>query len=199
MPVFLGFLLNTKTKQEFVAPTEADTRAHAEHNLTLQYPSPLYTLLTTYGRGEMDKILADVDRWPGLPSKLQPTTEQLLQNVSVRKGLPPLHQPKAQPAFDGARIEQVRQAVRDSSPEVQALAARLLAATSAPMPTPPMPTPPMPEGYQKANVYQPVAPRASASAYGRAAAPEPLPAAPIAASAKPAARPSLIDVLKAIR
>lgn len=193
MPIFLGFLLNTKTKQEFVAPTEAESRAEAEHNLTLQYPSPLYTLLTTYARGEMGKILADIDRWPGLPSKIQPTMEQLLQKVSVSRTLPPLHQPKAQPAFDGARIEQVRQAVRDSAPEVQALAARLLAATTAPQPLPPVP-----EAYRNSHVSQPVVPRAPVAAYGRAEAAEALPAAPVIAP-KHAERPSLIAVLKAIR
>lgn len=218
MPIFLGFFINTKTKQEFVAPTEAETRSGAEHNLTLQYPSPLYTLLTTYERKEMDSILANLDRWPGLPSKVQPSMEQLLQNVSVSKTLPPLHHPKTQAptAFDGARIEQVRQAVRDTAPEVQALAARLMAATVAPQPTPPFAD----------TAYRTAAPAAKApassilpaisSAYPKTAAapanrfggyaePAPqLPSAPAMAApgqgkATVTARPSLIDVLKTLR
>lgn len=134
MPVFLGFFINTTTRDEFVAPVEANDRKHAEDQLHASYPAPAYSLLTTYERRELDNIMAGIDRWPGLPSKIQPPLDALLGRVRVSNGtLPPLPTAKAAAKADGAQITReqvdlVRQAVKGHVPEVQALAARLLAA-----------------------------------------------------------------------
>lgn len=130
MPMFLGFLKNTVTHEEFVAPVEADARGTAEMALAAEYPSAVYKLLTVYERREIEHVLAGLARWPGLPSRVQPTMEQLMARVKVGgRSLPAMpNQPVIPQHIDGARIQQVRNAVQGNSPEIQALAARLLAA-----------------------------------------------------------------------
>ena len=185
MALFLGFMKNTVNGEEFVAPAEADDRVGAEVLLLRQYPAEAYALLTVYEKRELTRALEQVERWPGVPSKVQPSLEQLLSRVSARAGkLPPL--PNQRPAavaapvapaaaFDSARIEQVRNAVRGTSPEIQALAARLLAA-----------------GMGSATAEEPVAAPVANRFGGRMEAAPDVPAAA-------ANRPSLISVLKAMR
>ncbi len=145
MTTMLGFMLNTISHEEFVAPIEAETREEAEFLLAAQYPTGPYKILTIYGQKEMQSILTSLERWPGLPSKVQPKLDDLLTRVRARTGsLPPLKPtPPAKPVLDGARIEQVRDFARGMDKDTQALAARLLAAEAGlatPAPTP-MPTP----------------------------------------------------------
>lgn len=196
MGLFFGFMKNAVTGEEFVAPMEAEERVGAEVLLLRQYPAPAYALLTVYEKRELTRALEQVERWPGVPSKVQPPLEQLLSRVSVQRGkLPPLPQQRvasapvqapasAAAAFDSARIEQVRNAVRGTSPEIQALAARLLAAGMGA---------PVAEAVRAAPVAQPqVQPQASRFG-GRMEAEAEVPAVATAN------RPSLISVLKALK
>lgn len=130
MTTFLGFFKNNMTAEEFVAPVDAETRNDAEWVLIRQYPQGIYSLLTIYARTEVEKIMTNIDRWPGLASKVQPSIEQMMSRVSVGTRLPPMPNQRVveTPAIDGARIERVREAVKGAAPEVQELAARLLAA-----------------------------------------------------------------------
>jgi hypothetical protein len=129
MATYLGFLKNLTNGEEFVAPVDTISRDKAESLLRETYPQGIYGLLTVYERREMENILTNIDRWPGVPSKVQPSLEQVLAKVSVsrRGGLPPMPHQRNQAQIDGARVEQVRGAAQGMAPEVQALAARLLA------------------------------------------------------------------------
>lgn len=129
MATFLGFYKNNMTGDEFVAPVEAESRGDAEWMLARQYPAGVYSLLTIYARKEMEKILADLERWPGLASKVQPSMEQMMARVRVGTKLPPLPARSANevaPRVDGARIAQVQKAAKDVDPRAQELAMRLL-------------------------------------------------------------------------
>ena len=130
MTTFLGFFKNNMTAEEFVAPTEAGSRNDAEWQLLRQYPQGIYSLLTIYAHGEMKRVMGEIERWPGMASKPQPSVDQLLAKVSVStRGLPPMPgQQRVEQDFDGGRIERMREAVKGTSAEVQELAARLLAA-----------------------------------------------------------------------
>lgn len=131
MVTFLGFFKNNMTGDEFVAPVDAESRNDAEWMLVRQYPSGVYSLLTIYARKEMEKILADVERWPGLASKVQPTVDQLLSRVTVGTRLPPLPTRSVNettPRVDGARIAQVKAAAAGVNAQAQALALKLLKA-----------------------------------------------------------------------
>lgn len=139
MAIFLGFFKNRRNGEDFVVPVDADHHGEAMMMLGQSYPSPHYVMLTVYARREIETILSGIDRWPGLPSKIQPPAEDLmakLSNVRVQQGgLPPM--PKAQ--ADGGRVEtvqekiaQVRAMVRGQTDEVQALTAQLTASARAP-------------------------------------------------------------------
>lgn len=88
---FLGFLMNRQTKEEFVAPVAADDLAIAKMELMMAYPESRYVLQTIYSRKEIEHVLAGVDRWPGLASKVQPPLTTDLSKVTAQMGgLPPL-------------------------------------------------------------------------------------------------------------
>lgn len=89
---FLGFLMNRSSREEFVAPVVAEEALEARRELFKAYPESRYALLTVYTRAELEHVLQSVDRWPGLPSKVQPP---LTQSAPVRVqtgGLPKLPQ-----------------------------------------------------------------------------------------------------------
>ena len=89
--MFLGFLQNRQSKEEFVAPVMTDDLAVAKAELARTYPESRYILQTIYSRAELEHVLKSVDRWPGLPSKVQPPLTTDLSKVSAQVGgLPPL-------------------------------------------------------------------------------------------------------------
>jgi hypothetical protein len=191
MATYLVFLKNTVTHEEFVAPLQAAKREEAMARAAAAYPAPAYSHLTCYGMDEMQRIMADVQRWPGVASKVQPTLETLMRNVrdNTARGLPPMptrtpvqaaavSSPAAPPATPGVVVSQGPRAAGTATNVVDAL--RAARATQAVVnhtqdaPRPAMPAP---------------APAVSVSA-----------AAPKVDRMAPMARPqSVIDVLKAMR
>lgn len=88
---FLGFYLNRRTSEEFVAPVQASDMAQARVQLGQAYPDSRYQLLTVYARKEIEHVLSGIDRWPGLPNKIQEPLRADLSKVTARtSGLPPL-------------------------------------------------------------------------------------------------------------
>ncbi len=110
MTLFLGFMMNRANREEFVAPVDAADPTTARMELFAAYPESRYQLLTVYSRAELDHVLSGIDRWPGLPSKVQEPVRTDLSNVTARTGgLPPL------PGQVQAKVEQV-DAARDTQP-----------------------------------------------------------------------------------
>ncbi|RYG61195.1 MAG: hypothetical protein EON60_04455 [Alphaproteobacteria bacterium] len=88
---YLGFLQNRASKDEFVAPVQADDVATARMELARAYPESRYILQTIYSRSEIEHVLSGIDRWPGVASKVQPPLTTDLTKVTARTGgLPPL-------------------------------------------------------------------------------------------------------------
>ncbi|RYG60555.1 MAG: hypothetical protein EON60_06765 [Alphaproteobacteria bacterium] len=88
---YLGFLQNRASKDEFVAPVQADEVATARIELGRAYPESRYLLQTIYSRSEIEHVLSGIDRWPGVASKVQPPLTADLTKVTARTGgLPPL-------------------------------------------------------------------------------------------------------------
>ncbi len=88
---YLGFLMNRSDKEEFVAPVVANELTEAKRELQKAYPDSRYALLTVYTRSELENVLKGVDRWPGLPSKVQAPLAEKTAPVRVSTGgLPPL-------------------------------------------------------------------------------------------------------------
>ena len=88
---YLGFLMNRQNREEFVAPVQAPDVTTARMELGVAYPESRYILQTVYSRTEMEHVLAGIDRWPGVPSKVQPPLTTDLSKVTARTGgLPPL-------------------------------------------------------------------------------------------------------------
>lgn len=107
---FLGFYLNRRTSEEFVAPVKADDVAQARIQLGQAYPDSRYQLLTVYSRQEIEHVLSGIERWPGLPSKVQEPLRADLSKVTARtQGLPPL------PGQVQAKVETI-DAATDSQP-----------------------------------------------------------------------------------
>lgn len=86
------FFKNNVTKDEFVLPVQADSRDAAMMLAVDKYPSPVYTALTAYSARELNTVLANAERWPGVASKVQPTLDSLMARVrvNVSSNLPPL-------------------------------------------------------------------------------------------------------------
>ena len=107
---FLGFYLNRRTSEEFVVPVEASDATEARMQLGVAYPDSRYQLLTVYSRKELEHVLSGIERWPGLPSKIQEPVRADLSKVTARtSGLPPL------PGQVQARVETV-DATTDTQP-----------------------------------------------------------------------------------
>lgn len=88
---YLGFMQNRQSKEEFVAPVRAEDVATARMALGQAYPESRYMVQTIYSRTELEHVLAGVDRWPGVASKVQPPLTTDLSKVTARTGgLPPL-------------------------------------------------------------------------------------------------------------
>lgn len=138
--LYLAFIRNTITGETFMAPSVATTEIQAESVLRETYPSAAYAINLLYPAHEVQKYLGELERWPGLPSKVQPKLTDLLANQRIRAqmgGLPPLHkaQPAAQPVdfvglgspYTREQVEHIRTIAKGMPTETQALAARLLA------------------------------------------------------------------------
>lgn len=107
---FLGFFMNRATREEFVAPVDAEDTTIARMEFSSAYPESRFQLLTIYSRKELEHVLAGIDRWPGLPSKVQEPVRTDLSKVTANtRGLPPL------PGQVQAKIETV-DAASDSQP-----------------------------------------------------------------------------------
>lgn len=67
MERFITFIKNNKTGEEFISMRKALSGAH--ENVVLQeqvkYPSPKFTIHTTYTDIELRDILETLDRWTG--------------------------------------------------------------------------------------------------------------------------------------
>lgn len=88
---YLGFLMNRADREEFVAPVVAPDLIEAKREIQKAYPDSRYALLTVYTRTELEHVLQGVDRWPGLPSKVQAPLSDKTAPVRVSTGgLPPL-------------------------------------------------------------------------------------------------------------
>lgn len=205
MPEFLGFLRNLANESEFVAPVQAADRAAAAAALGEQYPESLYRLHTIYARRELEQILENLTRWPGVASTVQPPLEQMLSRVNGRTGgLPPMPKadagrvqavvasPAATPvAMAATQADEIRKleelqamAVKLNIPGAQALAMKLLAeARGAALPV-----------NQTMSMGAPDS--APASARGVSEASAPLPAMPAAAQS---GGTSAIFMLKQLR
>lgn len=72
---YLVFLKNTKTQEEFTAPTTASKGAHhvAMQNIQKQYPTPQFQIHTAYSEDELKNALQSFDRWPGLNNSIKRT------------------------------------------------------------------------------------------------------------------------------
>ena len=147
--LYLGFMRNTITGEAFIAPAHGASAAAAESLLRETYPSAAYAITTLYPAQDVQKYLIELERWPGLPSKVQPKLADLLANQRIRAqqgGLPPMPNRVPQPVqapvngFNAAQVDQIRTIAKGMPAETQALAARLLAgglkaqAAQAPMP-----------------------------------------------------------------
>jgi len=95
---YLVFLLNIQTGEEFVAPVTAPSRAEALARVSAKYPpQQLFAIQTCYPVSELQRLLTEAGRWPGVASA---APRQLNPRVSFGSALPPLpgQQPVAQAA-----------------------------------------------------------------------------------------------------
>jgi hypothetical protein len=190
--VQLAFLRNSITAELFMAPAIGVNATEAEANLRETYPSAVYNLMALYPAASVQRYLADLHRWPGLPSKTQPSLTDLLASLRIRSqtgGLPPLHRQPAKPAehypagLNAAQVAQVQTIAKGMPPETRELAARLLGVTPAAAAVIP----------DNAN---PFAPAASAQPAAKLHPFAPRPATP---RANPVPQGSLKDALAALR
>jgi hypothetical protein len=156
---FLGFLVNSLTGEHFIAATEGANPHEAAASLRETYPSVAYQILTIYQAQAVQKYLADAQRWPTLPSRVQPKLADLLATQRIRTqlgGLPPLKKAAATPAhphLNAAQIQQIKTIAQGMPAETQAMAARLLVGSVAPLAAKPQeapaPTPRQPQAQPK--------------------------------------------------
>lgn len=170
---YLVFIRNMQSLQDFSVPAEAPTAAGAQATIAPRYPTPAYMVLAAFSTAELQAMLDDATRWPGVASTVQPPLEQLLARVSAGTKLPPLHRGQSAPQPTGARL----QTHHDVVPGAMANEAK--AAQHGGWQT----TLNVPEA--SAYAYQPPANRAPTTA-------------PITAAAPTQGR-SVIDILKALR
>jgi hypothetical protein len=91
MAMYVLFLQNLATQEEFVAGIDAAGMDAAKLGARVTYPAKSYALLTCYAQAELETILTNLKRWPGVPSKVQPAADEVNPRVQVSVGkLPPL-------------------------------------------------------------------------------------------------------------
>ena len=93
---YVLFMQNLVTQEEFVASIEAESVGAAKQASRATYPGHAYQVLTCYAEKELQTVLDNLHRWPGVPSKVQPTPEEMSEHVRVKVGgLPPLRKATA--------------------------------------------------------------------------------------------------------
>lgn len=107
MPVYMVFMRNLASNEDFSVPLEAASEADALMMCGERHPHPMYAHLTTFTLDELHSMVEDARRWPGVASKVQPSVEEMLRRVNVRIGkLPPL--PHERAAAVSAKVEESR-------------------------------------------------------------------------------------------
>jgi hypothetical protein len=86
MPMFLVFMRNTTSRADFVAAYNSASLENAQEMAKQAYPSPAFSVLTTFAQTEIERIVADLKRWPGVPSNV--VAAKITSHVG--QGLPPL-------------------------------------------------------------------------------------------------------------
>lgn len=107
---YLVFVRNMHAVEDFSVPVQAQTAHEAQMSLLQRYPTPAYMVLTAFAVTDLQTMLDDAARWPGVASTVQPSLEQLLQRVTSGTRLPPIHRNQTpaqavQEAPTGARIQ----------------------------------------------------------------------------------------------
>lgn len=173
---YLGFLQNRQNREEFVAPVVAADVTLARTELGKAYPESRYIIQTIYSRTELEHVLSGIDRWPGVPSKVQPPVTADLSKVTARTGgLPPL---------PGQVTNATVEKVTDNTQGIPAWMQSLVQPQTAPAPVRAAPAPTAAPA-KPANMQAML----QAMAQTRAAAPQPMQAQP----------QSLIERLKAAK
>lgn len=112
---YLVFIRNMQSLQDFSVPAQATSAYAAQAIVMPRYPTPAYMVLSAFTTAELQTMLDDAARWPGVASTVQPPLEQLLQRVTAGTKLPPLHrnQMPAQAAQQptGARLQTLNDVV----------------------------------------------------------------------------------------
>ena len=124
---YLVFLLNIQTGEEFVAPVTAPSRVEALARVSTKYPpQQLFAIQTCYPVSELQRLLAEAGRWPGMTSAA-PGKDQVSRRISFGAALPPLpgQQPLEQAAPQPAAAEPAPEepAVPDLAPPEAAVEA----------------------------------------------------------------------------
>lgn len=88
---YLVFIRNMQTLQDFSVPAQASNAYEAQARAMPRYPAPAYMALAAFTLKDLQTMLDDAARWPGVASTVQPPLEQLLANVTAGTKLPPLH------------------------------------------------------------------------------------------------------------
>ena len=78
MATYIVFLKNLKTGEEFAVPHMAADNSHdlAMAELRSQYPANRFAMHTAYTVAELQNIMENATRWPGVASKVQTGTVQ---------------------------------------------------------------------------------------------------------------------------
>lgn len=103
---YLVFIRNMQSLQDFSVPATARNAYEAQTSVAPRYPTPAYMILAAFTTAELQAMLDDAARWPGVASTVQPSLEQLLTRVSASTKLPPLHRGQgASQQPTGARLQ----------------------------------------------------------------------------------------------
>jgi hypothetical protein len=154
----------------------ADDQDEALLTIGEKYPPRFYKMQTFYTLADMERIIADVKRWPGVASSVQqPLMEQLNRRVVTGRPLPPLPGQAPAPVAVAETRAPVLSAI-EAIRAAQATGSRLETREEAPVAPAPVTRVPAVAAAPKRTV--------SASIIGR-------PAQPTSAS--------VLDVLKALR
>lgn len=81
MERFITFIKNNKTGEEFISMRKALGGAHDNvvKQEMLKYPTPAYTVHTTYTDKELRDILETLDRWTG--TSIMSDTTRFVENI----------------------------------------------------------------------------------------------------------------------
>lgn len=94
---YIVFMYNARTGEEFTAPKQGPKNAHPVimGEMRKEYPAPQFKILTAYTVEELESTLKNLDRWAGLPSRVQAgQVKQAKVRVSTRMDKP-IHIPEA--------------------------------------------------------------------------------------------------------